>query len=362
MATTTKTLMFDGVLRTMSPYASCTPAMAQAKADHAPQPVPKMLLDDGYHMYIQGALLRSGLRGGLTRLATEYAKNAGRMVTLKEANLLRLGGVKQKGGETTLSPVALAEALRKNPVLSLFGASTPWIRGKLMVGHAVDERIIEPGVWSPLITDGVRSDPFRRDPEFIQGLDTNALQDLEAQSEKVKEWAREKKEIEALKKAASAEKNAELRAQLRKALKEREQISRASMHVVSTLMPLDGFESIPQGAELSHRMRLINGTTRELGALLHAIAGLSNSPLGAHSATGNGEISAKWTVREGRCILGTIGITTFESFYITDADPDNPVLTSAFSNFQAELEGADLNFYDDAFAQLIPEADCDAED
>lgn len=362
MQPATRTITFDGAVHTVSPYASCTPAMSRAKADHAPQPVPKMLLDDGYHMYIQGALLRSGLRGGLTRLATEYAKNAGRMVTLKEANLLRLGGVKQKGGETTLSPVALAEALRKNPVLSLFGASTPWIRGKLMVGHAVDDRVIDPAVWGPLITDGVRSDPFRRDPEFIQWLDANALQDLEAQSEKVKEWAREKKEIEALKKAASAEKSAELRTQLRKALKDREQASSASMHIVSTLMPLDGFESIPQGAELSHRMRLVNATTREIGAMLHAIAGLGRSPLGAHGATGNGEISAKWAVREGNHILGVVGLATFEDVYITDADPENPVLTSAFNTFQAELSGTDLDFHDDAFAQLAPEADGDDED
>ena len=91
---------------------------------------------------------------------------------------------------------------------------------------------------------------------------------------------------------------------------------------VSVGMPLAGYQAIPAGVSLTHRMHLMNSDAVELGLLLAGLAQWSMSPvLGAHHSTGCGMISGQWDVftptPTGKVSLGTVLLTPFEGLQVT---------------------------------------------
>ena len=344
------TYLFDGHIELLSPFTSCTPAMSDA-AGKGPKPVPKMVTPAGTRMFMSGAGIRSNLRRALTEVAAQFsALVANKQLQLRDAQILRLGGVKAQGKEEDISPIVMNDLLDKNPVLSLFGASTPWIRGKLMVGHAVDTRVIDKAAgWGPLLLDGVRTDPFKNPHRtdatggLLQWLDGSMVKEVAETSAQVKKYSEMKNELAELERKIKAEKDPEERARLRKELAEKKEASKEHQ-TVSTLLPLAGFESIPMGATLEQTMRLRSATILELGALLAAIDGFADQAMGAHSAVGNGEIRARWEIRAGGDTLGIVSVQTFEGLIIEE-DPSG-VLADALSQFRASLQDpARFSFY-----------------
>ncbi len=81
-------------------------------------------------------------------------------------------------------------------------------------------------------------------------------------------------------------------------------------------MPLAGWQAIPQGQEMDHRMILKRSSQVELGLLLAALDEFARFPvIGAHYATGCGLVSAEWEFFEvgedGRRSIGRAGFEPF---------------------------------------------------
>lgn len=312
------TYMFDGVMTAISHLATCGPSLKAKASKSDPTPIPVLSNDDGKFMYMPGAGFRSKLRGAATMLALAAArKRDGMAIKLVDAQYLRLGGIKQNGPEAIFNSVAHEKLITSNPVISLFGSSTPWVTGKLMVSH---QTCLKPmSDVKPMQVDGVRSSMLRRNPEILEFLDTTSVADIENQVSTIRASVAQKKQIKEFERLIKAlprddkESAAEYRSKIAE-LKDEDKI------VVSEQMPLEGYLAIPPGAQLSTMMRLLNASDIEFGCLLASLEGFAHMPmLGAHMAHGAGEVSATWKVRAGGSNeeIGEIEIVPFVGLKIS---------------------------------------------
>jgi len=336
------TYLFDGYFNVLSPFATCSPALSE-KSGKGANLIPTFRGPSGARMYIPGQGIRSKLRGALTHVAAKYQiERKGRQISLEDAQYLRIGGVKQEGAEASISPDVMSGMLETNPLISLFGASTPWVTGKLMCGHAIDVVNIGGG-YGPMLVDGVRADPVRRDPSLLTYLNDSAIDDMRALAEKIKASSGAKREIKKLELAIKTAKDTEAKIEMKSKLEEMKKAAK-EINTVSTQMPLPGYNAIPPGARLEHKMRVLSATEMELGAILVAIDEFARQPvLGAHIAHGNGEIEASWDVAVGGTgeRLGSVSINPYMG--IVFSDPSG-LLASAFNKFRSALESDGFNF------------------
>jgi hypothetical protein len=175
-----------------------------------------------------------------------------------------------------------------------------------------------------VIFSGARTDDLYRDRSQISYLSDVDLDTLVQRAKGGRARSELAAQIKALEKdakkamrngtaeqeSAIREKIAELDARL-KAVKEESGTSDVAIG-----MPLAGWQAIPQGQEMDHRMILRRSNQIELGLLLASLDEFARFPvLGAHYATGCGLVSAEWEFfevgDEGR---RAIGRASFEPF------------------------------------------------
>ena len=340
-----KTYLFDGHLTTQAPFATCSMSLAatRIKPKEDPLPVPVIKTSSGDRMYIPGQGIRSKLRGALTHIAGKFTLDANEALSLMDAQYLRLGGVKQAGDEAKIDPVKMAAMISKNPVIGLFGAGSPWVTGKAMIGHAIDDTLIEKGVYGPILIDGVRSSMLRRDPTLVNYLDEDATELLNSLSDEVKASSRIKKQIKEKELEIKACKDPETKIQLRSDLKEFEKSTKDDI-TNSEQMPLNGYKAIPPYSRLSHKMRLIGVDQVELGAFIAAIEVFAENPvLGAHASHGCGEVSGEWQVTTpGGGVVGVISFSWSGGLVI-----EGDALVAASKAFDAGIAGGMFDFHVD---------------
>lgn len=311
----TSNYLMVGDLLAESQLATCGPSLAKDKK--APTPIPRYVTANGSIMYMPGAGLRSKLRGALTALTLEALEKRGaRRFGLKDAQFNRVGGIKQGGSESAKGALERLAMVRANPVLGLFGASTPWVKGAAMVGHVS----CRSATLSAMHVEGVRSDIFRREPGLMEFLNDDAVAEYNAQTERTKAYSLLKKEMEALTKVAkSRDKSitADERSAASARLKVLDEEAKKSK-TVAAQQPLQGYEAIPPGAHLDNKISLVGATEIELGAMVAAMARFAEAPvLGAHSAHGAGVISGTWQVsKTGEGQIGTLRIEPFMGLVI----------------------------------------------
>lgn len=337
------TYVFNGEATAVAPLATCGPELSKTVGKNEPRPVPISYNGLGSYMYMPGAGLRSKLRGAATEIVRETLKKRQmKMLSLADAQLLRVGGIKPAGREAALDAVDYAEMIRKSPVVGLFGASTPWVAGKVMVGHLTCLRPIESGVFEPIVVDGVRTDILRRDPPMVKFLTDDAMDDYRATIDRVKAFAKIKAEIKDLERQAMSAPDAATRKALRERAAELRKSSK-DQAVVSAQMPLAGYKAIPRGAVMESKIRLRGASLVELGCLLASIQRFAHDPIiGAHMAHGIGEISAHWRVSvPGVGEIGTLAMRPFEGIDIVDHWPEQP-LQAALAAFEHFMAAGDL--------------------
>lgn len=336
------TYVFNGVAVAHSPLATCGPSLSQ-KSGKGARLIPTLFNASGEYMYMPGAGLRSKLRMAATALTREaIMAREMRKLSLLDAQLLRIGGVKQKGTEAVMDTVEYLEMVRKNPLLGVFGAATPWVTGKVMIGHLICQEFNQAGRFEPMLVDGVRTDTIQRDPEMVQFLDDNAMT-LYAQSiAKVKAYAKVKSDIKALISKGAAEKDPVLKKRYFADAKEMEAKTKDDK-TVSEKQPLAGYMAIPPHAKMDSKIRLLNASEIELGCLLASMQRFALEPLlGAHVAHGGGEVGIKWEIKiAGQGVIGTAEITPFEGLTIVDATPQKP-LANALAAFEKYMQEGDL--------------------
>lgn len=327
----TSNYLMVGDLHADSHLATCGPSLAKDKK--APTPIPTYVTAQGAIMYLPGAGLRSKLRGALTELTLEALEQRGaRRFGLKDAQFNRVGGIKQGGADLAKGALERQAMIRANPILGLFGASTPWVKGAAMVGHVS----CRSAAITPMHVEGVRSDIFRREPGMMEHLDDSAVEDYNNEIARTKKYSDIKKKIESLNKTAksrdksiSSEARTKATAQI-KALETEVETNR--LMTVAAQQPLQGYIAIPPGAALDNKISLVGATEIELGAMVAAIERFSRAPvLGAHGAHGAGVISGVWQVsKTGVGSIGTLRVEPFIGLTI-----DGEALQAAKKVFEA---------------------------
>lgn len=316
------TYVAEGHLKAVAPLATCSKDLKDREGrDNQPMPVPTTTTELGKRLMFPA----TGIRGALRRRARDVLRHAVMAATnnetpftLDEHYFLTLGGIKGEGAQDR-STVAMEAAWRKkNPLLSLFGAGDAgvlgFVQGHLSVGNAVARDASEPVIFS-----GVRTDDLYRDKSQIRFLSDDDIASLVSRAKGGRDRSALQNELKAVErdqKKAQREANATLAEELRaKAdlLKKQVESVKAESGAsdVSVGMPLAGWQAIPQGTVMDHRMLLVRSNELELGFLIETLNGLALDPvLGAHFATGHGLVSGEWTIYEatlaGRKEIGTV--------------------------------------------------------
>ncbi len=253
-------------------------------------------------VYIPASTIRGALRNGASR-----AVAARRPTTPEDFLLLAKGGImdrKQASTEQREVDYKGAKILRcEQPIVSLFGAMERKIAGRWQIGDAVP---IE-SVTASRKGQGVRAHPFQRQPElahFMAGeayerflesdrkrVEANLVED-EAESTEKRIFNERRKQEPDLDRIATLEAEAKQKREQVAAL--REQAGGA----VNIQQILGGWEAIPQGTRMSHRMRLRNASADELAWAFFALRRLArDGRFGAHESRGEGYFSARYDLR-----------------------------------------------------------------
>jgi CRISPR type IV-associated protein Csf2 len=351
--TKTYTVVLNGTITAETPLATAPHRPeSEKRADfgvkNPPSRLPRMTVGGVETVYFPG----SGLRGKLRRMAMQRVREAlqedGKPIfTLDDHFFNVIGGIKDKGSDSKADIVAAADLRNRNPIISLFGSMAAHIGGRLMIGHAVP---VHP--TAPIVLTGVRTDDFERQPDNLRFLSEEEREKWQAMSEQGAENSKAKTELKnvetdlrKLSKAKGeidADKVDEL-SKRRDALKEA--VSAASVNVKQVLA---GYETIPQGTVMSHKIVFRCATKLEIGLLMDALSEFALDPIiGAHSARGCGVISATYnaTMRDGDRYVdaGSVTITPFEGRTFT---PPQNGGTEILLECLTEWTGADLTTLD----------------
>ena len=265
----------------------------------------------------------SGIRGKLRRMARNaVAEITGKPWDIDTHRTLTIGGVKGSGSEQSLDLKGRRELRKHYVIQSVFGQSSgfgvSWVGGKLMVGFAVPEKPVIPD-----IVTGIRSDDLVRNPDEAEFLSKDAYEqlseiaDAERKSTRLRQEKKAlEKELRQAKKRGDDERVAAIQESLKRIEADTEALADLVSADVSVQMPLSGYEVIPPGTPLSHRMVLRNPDKAEIGVLFAALEKFATDPqLGAHAAHGCGIVQAEWEVFVDGESLGWVRITPYQPIH-----------------------------------------------
>lgn len=305
-----ETYLFTGTITTRQPLAYSPP-------DHRDRGnrslLPRMAIPTASGpmstVFVSGSTIRGKLRHACADVYLERAAARKEPVDYERYLELKVGGVKGSSDEERVGLRERVAFLEAEPFMALFGAGSSrigWIHSRLDVGAAIPDEQIE-----PIVLKGVRRDATM-DPILLEVLDEDeidkVLKGLEAnrtRSRKTEELKDINRKIAQKKRAGRAE-GAE---ELERSREEAEQAVRKARDVqsdiigsdVSLLLPLPGYEAIPSGTVLNHRMFLKNVSQPQLGIFMAGLARFAEDPrFGAHRAQGCGQVCVEYQVKRIR--------------------------------------------------------------
>ena len=258
-------------------------------------------------IYLPGSSIRGALRNGASRAVAAARKAHDAAMTPEHFLLLAKGGIKDRkeaGVDERVVDYRQNEKLRREePLVSLFGAMEHKIAGRWQIGDAVPIEPVTPNRKGR----GVRSHPFQREPDLARFMDEEAYADFLRRDAKKVEANVAEDQAEKLAGKVKAEKRrpepdvaqigqweAEEK-QLRKAVAN---LSEEAGGMVNVQQILGGWQAIPEGTTMRHRMRLKDVTDRELAVAFFALRRLAREGrLGAHETRAEGYFRAVWDLR-----------------------------------------------------------------
>lgn len=346
----TQTLVFKGVVTAVSPLTVTRPddsfyrgdtvtrlPRAGAKRHETPIYFPASTLS-GTLRRASRDLVREAVIGNTGNekpfsLDTHYMLTQG----VDTTNLIK--------NEKTSGYIHKEKGLREaNPLLSLYGR---WkLAGHLSLGDLIplknnDETLFIHGA-------GARTDDFSTDsaqaqflsPEDLVRLDKILNDDLASQKD-VAGLKDQVKELNKSMKGLTAEKRKNINETINAINLEIDEVKATKSGSEESIQrPLDGYEAIVPGTEMSHKMVIGNGSELEIGLFLETLQRFSENPyLGAKFRNGCGEVKAEWDVLmrpKGSFKAETIGrvSVSFSDFLIEDYT-DDKVLERSFNAWQA---------------------------
>lgn len=284
-------------------------------------------------IYLPASSIRGALRNGAARALAAGKAARGKHMTPDDFLLVAKGGVKERkkdgGEERKVDYEAIAERRREYPVVSLFGSMAEKIAGRWQIGDAVPAKPIQPNRKGR----GVRSHPFQRQPELAGFMDEEAYKAFLESDSKIVAANLDEDEAEKIDERVDREKGApepdndeiaRLEAESR-ALKEKvKALRKEAGGAVNIQQPLGGWQAIPEGTRMTHRMRLRGVTGDELAWAFLALRLLAREGrLGAHESHGEGYFRAEYALR-----------------LAVDSGDFAPAGTLRIGDFDVQIEGA----------------------
>ena len=285
--------------------------------------------------YIPGSTLRGALRNALSKAALKAQAAAEDAMTPQDYLRVAKGGIKERktDADERIADLELIQQVRSsNPIISLFGAMAEKIEGHLRVFDMVPLEPVEPNRKGR----GVRSHPFQREPELITLVDQAAMAIfLEADTNRVQGNIHEDKAenfgrkigAERRKDTPDLDKLAEMERQSQEHRDAAKSCFEAAGGAVNIQQILGGYEAIPEGTVMAHRMHGRDLSADELAFLFLGLRKLAREGcIGAHSATGCGYFTAEYDLRfavDGDADLvpaGKVEIRDFQLHLETDVE------------------------------------------
>lgn len=302
-------------------------------------------------VYLPGSSLRGALRNTASRAVAAARATGTSPMTPDAFLLLAKGGIKDRKEAGTDERVVNYEAMenlrREQPIVSLFGAMAEKIAGRWQIGDAVPREPLQ----SPNHKGrGVRSHPFQRQPELAAFMDEKEYESfLEKDAKRVAANVAEDKAKSLDRKIRTEQKlqepdneRIEKWKDEQKGLKEKvEALRKEAGGVVNIRQLLGGWEAIPAGTEMDHRMRLRGANETELAWAFFALHRLAREGrIGAHESAGEGYFRAEYALRlavdDGNFrAAGTLRLADRE----LRIDGDCPILTKALERSKTLPDG-----------------------
>lgn len=293
-----QTYIFDGSISALSPLTVVIKGASTMAGHRLPR-------NGGMDApaYWPATTIRGAIRHMAHRAVVEAVKEAnGGAIPLDLADHFLLAqGVDIENA--TVSPGAgdinALEQLGLDPLLSLFGY---WgVPSKACIGNA-----FPPAGSTGMFGGGARTIMFERNTELLELLDQeqkdrleNILVEQSEASVDIQELKNKKKELTKKAKTATKEEKEALYKEMNaidEAIVSRKDEKTEAKE--SIRRPIDQYEAVAAGTEMSHRMDIKGATQVELGLFLAALAELARDPfMGGHRNHDCGRIEARWTVK-----------------------------------------------------------------
>ena len=296
-----RTYLFTGTITTLEPLAWSPPGHVGPDKRAL---LPRMTVPTAAGPVDAIYLGASTIRGRYRHACADVSLERERPVSLERYLQSKVGGVKGTARERRVGLLERDAYLQAEPLLSLFGAGASdigWIHGRLDVGAALPAEPAE-----PVVMTGTRGDTIR-DPVLFEVLNEEERQrverGLEANGQRGRAAARGrelKRQVARAKRAG--EDDAEPRHALERMRELEEQATREqSEHLgsdVSLLLPLPGYEAIPPGTVLDHRMFFRHVCDAQMQLFMAGLVRFAEDPrFGAHRAHGCGRVRVDYQVR-----------------------------------------------------------------
>ena len=295
------TWLFTGTITTREPLACSPPGhLGRDKCALLPRMTVPTAAGPLDTVFFPG----STIRGRYRHASADVCLGRERPVSLARYFALKIGGIKGTDKERRVGLLERDAFLQAEPLLSLFGAGASgigWIHGRLDVGAALPAEPAE-----PVVITGTRGNATR-DPVLFEVLDeaerARVVLGLEANRRRSQAGA-ELRELS--KQIARADRAGEDTAELIRAREsarecDEEAASAQSEHLgsdVSLLLPLPGYEAIPPGTVLHHRMFFRHVSEFEMHLFMAGLARFAEDPrFGAHRAHGCGRVAVEYAVK-----------------------------------------------------------------
>jgi len=296
-----RTYLFTGTITTREPLALSPPG--HARPDKCAL-LPRMTVPTAAGPMETVFLGASSIRGRLRHACADVCLERERPVAFGRFLELKLGGIRGSAEDPRVGIAERGAYLEGEPLLSLFGAGASpigWIHGRVDVGAALPAELVE-----PVVLNGRRGDPSE-DPSLLEVLEepehARVAQGLEANRRRSRAAA----EVRALRQrisraARDGEDAGELREALDAARATEEEAARVQSALfgssVSPRLPLPGYEALPTGTVLAHRVFVRHVSKAELALLMAGLARFAEDPrFGARRAHGCGRVAVEYAVR-----------------------------------------------------------------
>ena len=300
-----QTFLLTGTITTRQPLAYSPPDhLDRGKKSLLPRMTVPTAAGPMNTVFVSGSTIRGKLRHACADVYLEREKQQGKQVDYERYLELKVGGVKGSSDEGRVDLRERKRFLEAEPFMDLFGAGSSgigWIHSRIDVGAAIPAEPVE-----PIVLNGVRRDATL-DPILLEVLDEDEIGKVldgmnanRTRSQKASEVRDIRRRIASARKAGQD--TSELDRSLEEAERAVEDAEKAQSDIlgsdVSLLLPLPGYEAIPTGTVLNHRMFLKNVSELQLGIFMAGLARFAEDPrFGAHRAHGCGQVCMEYRVK-----------------------------------------------------------------